>query len=250
MSPPAPKSRARPFVLINMAMTADGKIANANRHVSSFSSARDQEHLYELRATADAVMAGARTLDLNVIHLGPGGERFRRERIRRGLQPDHVRVVASGSGSIDPRASIFKKRFSPIVLLVTERARPARLRTLRALADEVLVCGEVELDFALAFRELSRRWGVRRLLCEGGGELNDALFRARLVDELHLTLCPKIFGGREAPTIVDGLGFPRLAGAMPMRQVSSRQVGDELFLVYRVGRGRGAQPRRRSSSTR
>ena len=54
---------------------------------------------------------------------------------------------------------------------------------------------------------------MKRLLCEGGGELNDALFRAGLVDEIHLTICPKIFGGRTAPTIADGLGCPRLSGA-------------------------------------
>ena len=55
-----------------MAMTADGKIATANRAVSSFGSRRDQDHLLQLRATADAVMAGARTADLNPINLGPG----------------------------------------------------------------------------------------------------------------------------------------------------------------------------------
>src|SRR5271169_4783253 len=69
-----------PFLLINMAMTADGKIASANRAVSSFGSRRDREHLLELRATADAVMAGARTVDLNRINMGPGPEKYRRLR--------------------------------------------------------------------------------------------------------------------------------------------------------------------------
>jgi riboflavin biosynthesis pyrimidine reductase len=79
---------------------------------------------------------------------------------------------------------------------------------------------------------LRAEWNVRRLLCEGGGELNDALFRAGLVDELHLTLCPMIFGGRSAPTIADGPGCARLADAFAMRLQSSRRVGEELFLVY------------------
>ena len=74
-----------PFVLINMAMTADGKIATANRLVSSFGSPRDQDHLLRLRATADAVMAGARTADLNPINMGPGPAKYRRLRLRRGL---------------------------------------------------------------------------------------------------------------------------------------------------------------------
>ena len=61
---PKPKARTpkMPFVFINMAVTADGKIATANRAVHSFGSARDLEHLYELRATADAILCGARTV--------------------------------------------------------------------------------------------------------------------------------------------------------------------------------------------
>ena len=65
-----PEPSARPFVLINMAMTADGRIATANRAVSSFGSERDHEHLLELRATADAVMCGARTVESSVVTLG------------------------------------------------------------------------------------------------------------------------------------------------------------------------------------
>ena len=70
------------------------------------------------------------------------------------------------------------------------------------------------------------------MLCEGGGDLNDALLRAGLVDELHLTVCPKIFGGRTAPTIAEGGGFSTLPQAANFSLKSSRRVGDEMFLVY------------------
>ena len=66
------KKTPLPFVLVNMAMTADGKIATANRAVHSFSSGRDLEHLYELRATADAVLCGARTVEISRYHFGNG----------------------------------------------------------------------------------------------------------------------------------------------------------------------------------
>src|SRR5262249_41756846 len=102
----------RPFVLINMAMTTDGKIATANRAVSFFGSPRDQEHLYELRATADAVMAGARTVDLNEIKLGPGPGRFRKLRLNNRLAEYNVRVIVSGAGTVNPAAAIFRHRFS------------------------------------------------------------------------------------------------------------------------------------------
>jgi len=221
-----------PFVLVNMSMTADGKIATANRAVHSFSSGRDLKHLYELRATADAVMCGARTVEISQTILGTGGEKFRKRRLKRGLAEYNLRVIVSGSGSINPRAAIFKNHFSPVIILTTARASKTKLRRLRAIADEVRVCGKHEINFGAVLRWLRAKWGVRRLLCEGGGELNDALFRAKLVDELHLTICPKIFGGREAPTIADGKGFCHLPAAAPLQIKSLRRAGNEVVAVF------------------
>ena len=224
-----------PFVLVNMAMTADGKIATANRAVSSFTSTRDHEHLLELRATADAVMAGARTVDSAPINLGPGPARYRQKRLQRGLAEYNLRVIVSRSGSINLRAQVFQHRFSLIIILTTRRVDARRLKQLRALADVVKICGRNEINFRAAFRWLRKRWRVKRLLCEGGGELNDTVFRAGLVDELHLTICPKIFGGRRAPTIADGHGLRHLARAARFRLKSTRRNGNELFTVFDRG---------------
>ncbi len=221
-------------MLVNMAMTADGKIATANRAVSSFGSARDHEQLLELRATADAVMAGARTVNSAPINLGPGPAKFRRLRLKKGLAEFNLRVIVSGSGLVNPQAEIFRHRFSPIIVFTTKRAPPARLRRLRAVADEMKVFGGHKTNLRAALCWLRGKWGVKRLLCEGGGELNAALFRAGLVDELHLTVCPKIFGGREAPTIADGEGFHRLAEAAPLQIKSFKQIGNEIFAVFTV----------------
>ena len=223
---------ARPFLFLNMAMTADGKIATANRAVSTFGSPRDHEHLLELRATADAVMAGARTIDSEPVNLGPGGLKHRRRRLKNGLAEYNLRVIVSGSGTINPQAEIFKHRFSPILILTTDRAPAARLRRLRELADEVKICGDREINFPVALRWLREKWDVNRLLGEGGAELNDALIRKRLVDELHVTVCPKIFGGRHAPTLAEGPGADTLAAAAPFQIKSLRRTGPELFAVF------------------
>jgi 5-amino-6-(5-phosphoribosylamino)uracil reductase len=229
---PVTRHPSQPYVLVNMAMTADGKIATANRAITSFGSARDHDHLLELRATVDAVMSGARTVDGAKINLGPGGKKFQQRRLKQGLAEFNLRIIVSGSGSIDPRAEIFKHTFSPILILTTRRASAAQLAVLRRLATAVKICGTTEVNFRVALRWLRKKWGVRRLLCEGGGELNDALFRAGLVNELHLTVCPKIFGGRNAPTIAEGIGAPNLDAAAGFQSQSLRRVGDELFLVF------------------
>lgn len=226
------KKSKLPFVLVNMAITADGKIATANRAVSSFTSAHDHEHLLELRATADAVMAGARTVDSAPINLGPGPAKFRRKRLKRGRAEYNLRVIVSRSGSVNPRAKVFQHRFSPIIIFTTRHAPAGRLKQLRALADTVKICGRNEINFRAALRWLRKKWGVKRLLCEGGGELNDALFRAGLVDELHLTICPKVFGGHRAPTIADGCGIGHLADAERFCLKSARHLGGELFTVF------------------
>lgn len=236
MSSSSDKSKSRkcrPFVLVNMAMTADGKIATTDGSSSSFGSQHDKAAMFELRSTVDAVMAGARTVDSDAVTMGPGEARYRRQRIRRGLNEYNLRVIVSRRGTIDPEAEIFRHRFSPIIILTTERAPVRRLDALRRSA-EVQVCGEREVDFAGALRWLRSEWGVKRLLCEGGGELNDALLRAGLVDELYLTICPLIFGGRHAPTIAEGTGVPLLGLATMLDHRKHRRVGDELFLRFRV----------------
>ena len=225
-----------PFVFINVATTADGKLAPTTRHFVPFSSRRDRELLLELRARADAVMAGARTVDLMPVSLGPGGAKYRQMRLKHGLAEYNLRVVVSGAATLNPRAAIFRKRFSPIIVLACGRASETRLRALRQRADEVAVFGEARLDFPAALAWLRQKWNVKRLLCEGGGKVNGALFRAGLVDEVYQTVCPLIFGGDNAPTMADGTGIEEVSQATKLRLKSLKRVGNELFLVYQAAK--------------
>ena len=222
----------RPFVRVNMAMTADGKVATASRSIHTFGSPRDARHLYELRAGADAILCGARTVEETRATLGSGGPRFEALRQRNQRAPHALRVVVSGSASISSDAALWQKRFSPILVWTSASAPPHQLDRLRTLADEVWSSPGPDIDFRSALVALARSHGVRDVIVEGGGALNDALFRAGLVDELHLTWCPRIFGGRTAPTLADGIGIPRLADAARFHLKSVRRHDDELFLVY------------------
>lgn len=224
----------RPWVFVNMAMTADGKIATANRKVSSFGSPEDQENLYRLRSTADAILCGARTVDLESVDLDAGEPRFRKARMRRGLAEQPLRVVVSGRGTVDPEARVFRNPISPVLVLTSGAASARRIARLGKLASGVHVSRGGPVDFEAALAWLWTVWGVRRLLCEGGGELNQALFRGGWVDELHLTVCPVIAGGAAAPTLAGGLGVESLVSAAGFGLVRSRfRPGGEAFLTYR-----------------
>ena len=90
------------------------------------------------------------------------------------------------------------------------------------------------IDFKQAFLWLRKKWQVNRLLCEGGGDLNSSLLASGLVNELYLTICPLLLGGRHAATIRDGEGFDNLAQAIGLRMKSIRTIQGEAFLAYEL----------------
>ena len=90
------------------------------------------------------------------------------------------------------------------------------------------------MNFKKAFNFLYKKYQIKRILCEGGGKLNDSLFRAGVVDEVNLTICPVILGGKDAPTIADGIGFKCLADAAKFDLHSRKEVDNEMFLTYRA----------------
>ena len=244
MSASLPPDSRRPWISLNMAMTLDGKIATENRRFASFGSPRDQARLYELRARADAVMTGAGTLRAQDVDLNSGGTRYQRLRRRRGLSPENLRIVVSSSGNLPPAARLFREPGGPIIILTSERGlRRQRGVHLSSTQVQVKAFGETEVEWPKALTWLRREAGIRRLHCEGGGDLNEGLFRAGVVDEIFLTVCPLILAGRSAPTIADGLGIPQLAEVEPFAFTDLEQHGDEIFLrlqrtdnVHRRGR--------------
>jgi len=223
-----------PYIIINMAMSADGKIATADRAIHSFGSSRDLDNLYKLRAQADAVMCGARTAEIDGVTLGTGGEKYKKMRIKNKLAPHHIRIIVSGSGSINTNAEVFKSKISPIILITKKSIEDKILNKLRNVSDDVILFGDKEIDFKKALAFLKEKWNVNVLICEGGGELNSSLLKLGLVNEIYVTICPYIFGGEKAPTIADGDGITLLKNAVNLKLISGKLIESEVFLHYRV----------------
>ncbi len=225
---------SRPFVTANFAITWDARISTRRATPSDFSSPRDKRRLVEIRAQCDAILVSAKTISVDNMSMGLPDETLRAARVRRGQAAYPIRVLLTSSGRIRSGLRIFEKDFSPIVIFSTTRM-PAKTRAeLAPKADLWLHEGEtVNLDAMLA--TLRAEYGVKRLVCEGGAQVLRSLLAADLVDELHTTLCPRIFGGMKAPTLT-GLAGEFLRSSIPLRLVQREVVDGECFLRYRVQR--------------
>ena len=224
----------RPFVYVNMAMTADGKITSAHREEPQFTSRRDKRSMDKLRAEADAVLIGAGTLrgDDPPLHIRDDEMKA----YRRSLgKPEHpLNVLVTASAAVDAWARFFKRDRAAWCIVATVEDAPAAQRSALAQVAEVWTLGRGRVDLAAVLSLLTER-GVARLLVEGGGELNWSLFADDLVDELYVTVAPAILGGRDAPTLCEGAGF-EMAGRRPLRLLSSEAIDGEIYCRYAVVR--------------
>ena len=142
-------------------------------------------------------------------------------------------MVLTNSGRIDPAFRIFTKTFSPIVVFSTTRM-PARTRAALAAQADVWLHESASVNLVALLATLRADYGVRRLVCEGGAQIFRALLAAGLVDELHVTLCPRIFGGEKAPTLT-GIPGAFLPASVPLILKKMEVIEGECFLRYRVG---------------
>jgi len=222
----AKRKPPRPFVTANFAITADGRISTRNFTPSGFSSKRDKRRLVKIRATCDAVLVGARTLATDTMTLGIPGIRTK----------PPLRVIVSNSGRIAPTLRVFQSVGAPIVIFTTSKM-PAATRDALASVADIFLHSTPTVDLSLSLSILRAGYGVKRLVCEGGGTLLRFFAAAGLIDELHLTICPRIFGGTGAPTLA-GMPGKFLPRSTQLRLVEMRRAGDECFTRWSVIRAK------------
>ena len=198
----------RPYVFINIAMTADGKIDTFERRGATISSRRDKERVDELRASADAILVGGNTLQHEDPKLTVKSEALREARIKRGLSPNPIKVGIVTVAGIPLKGNFIATGKAEKVIFSTSHTSNEQVRTLRSLGVQVFVHDAPRVDLTIAMQTL-KKIGVDRLMVEGGATLNFELLRLGLVDEVMVYLAPMIFGGKDAPTLADGPGLPR-----------------------------------------
>jgi 5-amino-6-(5-phosphoribosylamino)uracil reductase len=219
----------RPYTFANFISTADGRAAFAGRS-GQLGDDGDRAMFHALREQVDAVLVGTRTLRTERYGRILGKPERRERRAQRGLAPEPIACVITRSGDVPTDMPLFAEPEARIVVVCPVEID---LSDCRAQVELVLL-DPGELTPTTALRRLRADYGVRTLLCEGGPTLFGALLREDQVDELFLTLAPKLAGGGQAPTITTGPELPQLR-EMRLRWLLERN--GSLYLRYALKSG-------------
>lgn len=211
----------RPYVILNAAMTLDGKIATIAGD-SKISSEADLIRLHKLRTEVDAVMVGAGTVLADDPSLTV--------RLVRGKNP--IRLVVDGEAKIPVKAKVLDCSAKTIVAIL-RTAKKQKIDKLRAAGAEIIIFGGTKIDLLSLLEGLYSR-GFRKLLLEGGSTLNWCMLEQGLVDEVQVAVSPKLVGGERAKTLVGGAGFSKIKESVKLKLSKVKRIGSEILLIYRV----------------
>jgi 2,5-diamino-6-(ribosylamino)-4(3H)-pyrimidinone 5'-phosphate reductase len=214
-------------------MTLDGKIATASGD-SRISSNEDRARVHKLRAKSDAIVVGISTILAD--------DPLLTVRFAKGKNP--TRVVVDSQARIPLNSKIIRTGDDVrTIIAVTRNAPKENIQKLRDSGAEVLVTGEgsgfsAAVPHGVNLKELFdklHKLGFKSVLVEGGGELNWSLMQLGLVDQVIVTIAPRVVGGRLATTLFEGDGVSRISEGISLKLTrAQRKKTGELVLYYQT----------------
>jgi len=213
----------KPYVILNAAMTLDGKIAT-KKGSSEISGEDDLKRVHELRKNSDAIMVGINT----VLADDP---RLTVHKIPANLKDNPTRIVVDNKARIPLKSRVLNDE-APTIIAVTKKAPVNRVKSLQKKV-EVLICGDEQVNLKKLLEELAKR-GLKSLMLEGGSTLNYSMFEDELIDEVRVCIAPMIAGGTKSKTLVDGSGVDYMNNAYKLRLKKSYKLGNDLIVEYNV----------------
>ena len=220
-----------PWVALKTAMTLDGKIAASGGDSKWVTGEEARRQVQQLRAEYKGILVGSGTVKADDPLLNCRLE---------GNHRQPVRIVADSKASIAFDSQIIRTaRVYPTIIAHTFRAPEGALEMIQEAGADTLLCKEKEgrIDVTDLLFQLGKR-GIDSVLSEGGGELNYSLIREECVDEVYAFIAPKIIGGREAKTPVEGKGFERMKEAVGLHQLKIIPVGPDVLINGKIAKDR------------
>jgi riboflavin-specific deaminase-like protein len=220
----------RPYLMLNMISSVDGRASIGGRS-QPLGSPADRELFHALRSAVDAVMVGAGTARAERYRRIIRDPSRRRKRRERGLSEEPLACIVSGRLALPADLPLLADPAARVVIITSS---PASLPATGAQIDYVRTPREVGVDLSAALAELRERFAVRALLCEGGPHLNSQLLVAGLVDELFLSLSPKLAGDSGRDETLRILAGVELQSPVGLDLMGALRSDSQLFLRYAV----------------
>lgn len=221
-----------PYTIINAVGTLDGRGAVGGKS-TSIGGEVDHRLMRNIRACVDAVLVGAGTLRSENLTLTVD-ETLAERRRKRGLNEQPLSVILTGSGDVSPGRRIFRASKGSVLVLAGADASAENLAEISGLATVRAMAENGAPEPERVLETLSERFAIRRLLVEGGPRVNHSFIQRRLVDEIFLTIAPKIAGG-DPRSLTEGPPLPPEISSSPSL-VSVYLTDSELYLRYRLQR--------------
>lgn len=216
----------KPYVILNSAMTLDGKIATRTGS-SEISGPEDLLRVHRIRKELDAIMVGINTLLAD-------DPRLTVHKVSSDKSDNPLRVVADSKAMTPLNFRILNDE-APTIIAVSQKASEEKVKALKQVGEnvDVVLAGEDRVDLTLLMDELAQR-GIRSLLLEGGSTLNFSMLQEGFVDEVRVCVAPMIAGGVKSKTLVDGEGVAYMKDAYKLKLKKNYKLGKDLILEYEV----------------
>jgi 2,5-diamino-6-(ribosylamino)-4(3H)-pyrimidinone 5'-phosphate reductase len=213
-------------VIINSAMTLDGKISSYTGN-SRISSKKDIVRVHKLRSKVDAIVVGINTVLIDNPMLTV---RF----LRNNRRSCPTRIIIDSYGRIPLDSKILKTAATiKTIIVVTKQASKDTIEKIKKLGAHVIIVGSKLINLKKLFNMLYKM-GYRKILIEGGGELNWSCLHNGIVNELIITIAPKVIGGRNAITLVEGRGYSTISQGIKLKltKIIQNKNDNEITLYY------------------
>ena len=217
-----------PFVALKTAMTLDGKIATAAGQSQWITNEASRYETHRLRDIYDGILVGINTA------LSDNPSLTTRLKEYQGRNP--VRIVVDSRARLPLTAKLVTDGAARTIVAVTEQAPAERVEALRSAGVEIIVAGSSNHVDMQSLMEQLGAMKISSVLVEGGGSVNFSLLQAGLVDRVYAFIAPKLVGGRDALTPVEGDGFQELDRAVELENIQLRQLGSDVLLTGIVKR--------------
>ena len=213
-------------IIINSAMTVDGKISSSTGD-SKISSQEDLIRLHKLRSNVDAIMVGINTVIMDDPMLNI--------RLSNSKKKSPTRIIIDSTGKIPLDSKILKSATHiNTLIIVTKKTHADIIKKINSSGAKVFIIGTESVDLPKLF-DLLYKMGYKKILVEGGGKLNWSCLLSGLVTKLILTISPKIIGGKNAITLVEGSGYSKISAGINLKLVRViRYRNGEIVLHYKL----------------